>query len=63
MKNANNFWFQQALTVHYQSYMNKMEIVLAVDESLIPDPHRLLDDLAESLQLIKDAAIAVKSIG
>ncbi|XP_039119934.1 O-acyltransferase WSD1-like [Dioscorea cayenensis subsp. rotundata] len=53
----------QALTVHYQSYMNKMEIVLAVDESLIPDPHRLLDDLAESLQLIKDAAIAVKSIG
>ncbi|KAJ0971732.1 hypothetical protein J5N97_019691 [Dioscorea zingiberensis] len=53
----------QALTVHYQSYMNKMEIVLAVDESAIPDPHQLLEDLAESLQLIKDAAIEANSQG
>ncbi|XP_072956365.1 wax ester synthase/diacylglycerol acyltransferase 11-like isoform X1 [Typha angustifolia] len=45
----------QALTVHYQSYMNKMKIVIAVDDSVIPDPHQILDDLAESLIIIRDA--------
>uniref|UniRef100_A0A6V7QUT6 O-acyltransferase WSD1 C-terminal domain-containing protein n=1 Tax=Ananas comosus var. bracteatus TaxID=296719 RepID=A0A6V7QUT6_ANACO len=44
-----------ALTVHYQSYMNTVEMVIAVDEITIPDPHQLLDDLAESLELIKDS--------
>lgn len=45
----------QALTLHYQSYMNTMKIVVAVDESTIPYPHQLLDDLAESLKVIKEA--------
>ncbi|WOK95687.1 O-acyltransferase WSD1-like isoform X2 [Canna indica] len=44
-----------ALTLHYQSYMNTMKIVMGVDESVIPDPHQLLDYLAESLKLIKEA--------
>ncbi|XP_020103429.1 O-acyltransferase WSD1-like [Ananas comosus] len=44
-----------ALTVHYQSYVNTVEMVIAVDEITIPDPHQLLDDLAESLELIKDS--------
>ncbi|XP_008793154.2 O-acyltransferase WSD1-like isoform X2 [Phoenix dactylifera] len=44
-----------ALTLHFQSYMNTMKIVLAVDELTIPNPNQLLDDLAESLRLIKDA--------
>ncbi|URE23269.1 hypothetical protein MUK42_18252 [Musa troglodytarum] len=44
-----------ALTLHYQSYMNAMKIVVAVDESTIPNPHQLLDDLAESLKVIKEA--------
>ncbi|PKA61196.1 O-acyltransferase WSD1 [Apostasia shenzhenica] len=48
----------QALTVHFQSYMNKMKVVVAVDELVIPDPHKLLDDIADSLRLIKDAAAA-----
>ena len=39
------------------SYMNKMTMVLAVDELTVPDPHQLLDDLAESLKLIKDAVV------
>ena len=47
----------QALTVHYQSYVKKMTIVLAVDPSVIPDPHRLLDDLEDSLRLIHDAVV------
>ena len=34
-----------------------MTIILAVDPNVVPDPHQLLDDLEESLQLIKDAAL------
>jgi len=46
----------QALTIHYQSYMNKVKLVLSVDESQFPDCHQLLDDFAESLRLIREAA-------
>ncbi|KAJ4848392.1 hypothetical protein Tsubulata_032813, partial [Turnera subulata] len=47
----------QALTIHFQSYSNKMIIVLAVDPDVIPDPHILCDDIQESLQTIKDAVL------
>ena len=43
----------QELMVNLQSYVNKMTIVLAVDETTISDPHRQCDDIAESLELIK----------
>ncbi|KAL5989356.1 hypothetical protein ACLOJK_010246 [Asimina triloba] len=46
----------QALTIHFQSYMNKMKMVVAVDENAIPDPHQLLDDVTDCLKIIKDAA-------
>ncbi|XP_057951614.1 wax ester synthase/diacylglycerol acyltransferase 11-like [Malania oleifera] len=46
-----------ALTVHFQSYMNKMTIVAGVDQDVIPDPHKLCDDFEESLKLIKNAAV------
>lgn len=46
---------RQALTIHFQSYMNKVKMVLAVDEEAIPDPQKLCDDLANALNLIKDA--------
>ncbi|THU72038.1 hypothetical protein C4D60_Mb04t07880 [Musa balbisiana] len=49
------FGHPQALTVHFQSYMDTMKIVLTVDEAVIPDPYLLLDDLAESLRPIKTA--------
>ncbi|WOL20556.1 hypothetical protein Cni_G29361 [Canna indica] len=45
----------QAPTIHFQSYMNTMKIVVTADEKDIPNPHQLLDDLADSLQLIKAA--------
>ncbi|KAK8960694.1 O-acyltransferase WSD1 [Platanthera guangdongensis] len=48
----------QALSIHFQSYQNKLTVAMAVDELAIPDPHKLLDDVAQSLQLIKDAATA-----
>jgi hypothetical protein len=44
--------------INFQSYINKMTIVLSVDESIIPDPYQLCDDVIDSLKLIKDAVIA-----
>jgi len=43
--------------IHVVSYANKMNIILSVDEEIVPDPHQLCDDLEESLKLIKDAVI------
>ncbi|KAK1556035.1 hypothetical protein Q3G72_034892 [Acer saccharum] len=43
------------LMIHVVSYVNKMSIILSADESIIPDPHQLCDDLEESLNLIKNA--------
>ncbi|KAM3378520.1 wax ester synthase/diacylglycerol acyltransferase 11 [Capsicum galapagoense] len=47
----------QALMINFQSYVNKMTMVLSVDENVIPDPHQLLDDLEQSLKLIKNAVV------
>ncbi|CAD5325282.1 unnamed protein product [Arabidopsis thaliana] len=45
----------QALTMHFQSYMNKLTISLTVDPTVISDPHKLCDDWEESLRSIKAA--------
>ncbi|XP_057981261.1 wax ester synthase/diacylglycerol acyltransferase 11-like [Malania oleifera] len=50
-----------ALMIHVQSYVNKMTFVLSVDESIIPDPHQLCNDLEESLKLIKGAILPTRS--
>ncbi|KAL2921846.1 O-acyltransferase WSD1, partial [Bienertia sinuspersici] len=50
----------QALTVHFQSYMNMMTLVLAVDQNVIPEPHKLCDDIEESLGLAKQAVEKTK---
>ncbi|XP_074283639.1 wax ester synthase/diacylglycerol acyltransferase 5-like [Silene latifolia] len=34
----------QALIVHFQSYMDKMTLILAIDQDVIPDPQTLCDD-------------------
>ncbi|XP_042504669.1 wax ester synthase/diacylglycerol acyltransferase 11-like isoform X1 [Macadamia integrifolia] len=47
-----------ALTINYQSYMNKMTFVLAIDPDVIPDPQQLCSDLEESLKLIKNTIIS-----
>jgi hypothetical protein len=36
--------------------MNIIKLVLAVDDAQFPDAHQLLDDFAESLRLIRQAA-------
>lgn len=48
-------WLLQALTIHFQSYVDKMTIVLAVDPQVIPNPEQLFEDLEESLKLIREA--------
>ncbi|KAG2309548.1 hypothetical protein Bca52824_029296 [Brassica carinata] len=47
----------QILNIHFVSYVNKLTISLAVDATVIPDPHRLCDDLVESLNIIKSTAL------
>ncbi|XP_068489164.1 wax ester synthase/diacylglycerol acyltransferase 11 isoform X1 [Phaseolus vulgaris] len=49
------YGLSNALTIHFQSYANKMTISLAVDPLVIPDPYLLCDDLEQSLKLITDA--------
>nr|AAZ08051.1 wax synthase [Petunia x hybrida] len=46
-----------ALMINFQSYIDKMIIVVAVDEGAIPDPQQLLDDFENSLHLIKEAVL------
>ncbi|PPS17057.1 hypothetical protein GOBAR_AA03505 [Gossypium barbadense] len=46
-----------ALTIHVVSYVNKMSMVLSVDENIIADPYQLCDDLEEALKLIKNCVI------
>ncbi|XVF33171.1 hypothetical protein REPUB_Repub17cG0145600 [Reevesia pubescens] len=48
----------QALMINFQSYVDKMSIVVSVDEKTIPNPYQLCDDIGESLQLIKDELLA-----
>ncbi|CAN4085737.1 unnamed protein product [Withania somnifera] len=44
-----------AVTIHFQSYYNKMTISISVDPQVIPDPYQLCDDLQHSLQMFKEA--------
>ncbi|KAF7018590.1 hypothetical protein CFC21_031868 [Triticum aestivum] len=49
----------QAINVNYQSYVNTVRVVLAVDEAQFPDCYDLLEDFSESLKRIKGAAMSV----
>ncbi|XP_049395504.1 wax ester synthase/diacylglycerol acyltransferase 6-like isoform X2 [Solanum stenotomum] len=49
------FGLPYAVTIHFQSYCNKMTISMAVDPQVIPDPYQLCDDLQDSLQMFKEA--------
>ncbi|XP_074270513.1 wax ester synthase/diacylglycerol acyltransferase 11-like [Silene latifolia] len=46
------------LMINFQSYVNKMTIVISVDEDTVSDPHQLGDDIVESLKVVKGALIA-----
>ncbi|KAF8116826.1 hypothetical protein N665_0014s0088 [Sinapis alba] len=51
------FGHPHALTVHFQSYENKVIISVTADPTVIPDPHKMCDDLVESLKLIKSSVL------
>ncbi|XP_076905070.1 wax ester synthase/diacylglycerol acyltransferase 11-like [Bidens hawaiensis] len=42
-----------ALMIHVVSYMDKVIFILSADEETIPDPHKLCNDLEDSLRDIK----------
>ncbi|KAK1434653.1 hypothetical protein QVD17_00402 [Tagetes erecta] len=45
-----------ALMIHVVSYMDKVTFIISADEETIPDPHKLCNDLEESLRDIKASA-------
>ncbi|CAH2070112.1 unnamed protein product [Thlaspi arvense] len=47
----------QALMIHFQSYAEKMVISIAVDPTIISDPHKLCDEMEESLKSMKAALL------
>ncbi|XP_031495049.1 wax ester synthase/diacylglycerol acyltransferase 11-like [Nymphaea colorata] len=44
-----------ALTIHFQSYVNKVKLVISVDEESVPDPRQLCIDIEECLAKIKNS--------
>lgn len=39
--------------IHYTSYAGEMTITITVDPTVIPDPHKICDDMEESLKTMK----------
>ncbi|XP_013627828.1 PREDICTED: O-acyltransferase WSD1-like isoform X1 [Brassica oleracea var. oleracea] len=50
-----SYGHSQALLVHYISYAGKMMISLAVDPTIIPNLHKICDDMEQSLKAMKAA--------
>ncbi|KAL9250232.1 Wax ester synthase/diacylglycerol acyltransferase 11-like protein [Drosera capensis] len=48
------------LVLHFMSYMDKMSVAVFVNQDLIPNPHKLLDEFEQSLELMKKAAVQRK---
>ncbi|KAL9256306.1 Wax ester synthase/diacylglycerol acyltransferase 11-like protein [Drosera capensis] len=48
------------LVIHYMSYVNKMSVAVCANQDLIPDPHKILDEVEESLKLMKNAVLQRK---
>ncbi|WZZ89255.1 hypothetical protein YC2023_117834 [Brassica napus] len=51
------FGHPHALTIHFQSYANKVIISVTADPIVIPNPHKMCDNLVESLKLIKSSVL------
>ncbi|CAN8302063.1 unnamed protein product [Cochlearia groenlandica] len=50
----------QPLGIHYLSYAKKMVISIGFDPIVIPDPHKLFDEMEYSLKAMKDSICEVK---
>ncbi|KAJ4875688.1 O-acyltransferase (WSD1-like) family protein [Raphanus sativus] len=51
------FGHPHALILHFQSYRNKVIISVTADPTVVPVPHKMCDDLVESLELIKSSVL------
>ncbi|OMO77480.1 hypothetical protein COLO4_25143 [Corchorus olitorius] len=52
------FYRTKSLTINIVSYADTITMVLAADETIIPDTHQLCEDLQESLKLLKKSVLA-----
>ncbi|KFK25514.1 hypothetical protein AALP_AA8G124600 [Arabis alpina] len=50
---GSGYGHSQALLVHFISYAGKMAITLGFDPTVIPDPHKICDEMEESLRAMK----------
>uniref|UniRef100_A0A7N0SZY3 O-acyltransferase WSD1 C-terminal domain-containing protein n=2 Tax=Kalanchoe fedtschenkoi TaxID=63787 RepID=A0A7N0SZY3_KALFE len=50
-----------ALMIHVMSYAENLNFILSTDDDVISNPHELCNDLEQSLEIIKVAAIAKKN--
>jgi hypothetical protein len=48
-----SYGHSHALLIHLMSYADKMIISLAYDPTVISDPHKICDDMEESLKAMK----------
>ncbi|KAL9279655.1 putative O-acyltransferase, WSD1, O-acyltransferase WSD1 [Arabidopsis thaliana] len=48
-----SYGHSHALLIHYTSYAGEMTITITVDPTVIPDPHKICDDMEESLKTVK----------
>ncbi|CAH2079973.1 unnamed protein product [Thlaspi arvense] len=46
-----------ALTIHFLGYANKMTVSIGVDSTAIPNPHKLRDEIDDSLKAMKAALL------
>ncbi|VVB09306.1 unnamed protein product [Arabis nemorensis] len=46
-----------ALTIHFLSYADKMVISIGVDTKVVPNPHKLCDEMEDSLKAMKAAIL------
>lgn len=55
---SGTFGLPQALTLHFQSYVDKMTLVVTTDPNVISDPDRVCDDIKDALLMFTDVVVA-----
>ncbi|XP_010453795.2 PREDICTED: O-acyltransferase WSD1-like [Camelina sativa] len=48
-----SYGHSQALLIHYTSYAGEVTITVGVNPTVVPDPHKICDDMEESLKTMK----------
>ncbi|KAL9250230.1 Wax ester synthase/diacylglycerol acyltransferase 11-like protein [Drosera capensis] len=48
------------VVIHYMSYMNKMSVAVCANQDMVPEPHKLLDEVEGSLRDMKKVVLERK---